>query len=600
MVKLLIYVLLVLVVGFGFAWLADRPGDMVITWQGQQIEMSLMVGVSLVVALIVAILLVWWLVRTLLASPHLLRRHFRARRRDRGYQALSTGLIAAGAGDAMAARKMHRRTRGLISAGQEPLVHLLEAQTALIEGDHAAARAKFESMAEDPETRTLALRGLYLEARRLGSEEAARHYVERAVDAAPQLPWAAQAALEYRSRESDWDGALRLLEKQRMARVVNRDEADRKKAVLLTARAMRRLDGDFRGAQADATEALRLAPGLVPAAVTAARALFREDNLRKGSRVLEKIWREQPHPEIAETYVRARIGDSVHDRLKRAEKLDALKPNHIESLLVVAHAALDAQQFARAREKAEAAARMESREGIYLLLADIEEAETGDQGRVRHWLSQAVRAQRDPAWTADGYVAEKWEPVSPVTGKLDAFTWRVPVERLSGPVEEGRSTTSDAEEAIRSLPPVRVEAVSRPPDDAVTVEAEPVKAAREDVPAEKPVEHEDAAENRVDAAPSAKPDHGKDVRSTTIEAESTTTPAKKPEPASKPANAAGDATKEKSASSPPRPPEAAPAEKDGAKPAGKSDDGAFRRPPDDPGIEDGETAGAPRKRFGLF
>ena len=240
-----------------------------------------------------------------------------------------------------------------------------------------------------------------------------------------------------------------------MARVVRREEADRKKAVLLTARAMQRIDGDSHGARDDALEAVRLAPDLVPAAVTAARALFREDNLRKGSKILEKAWKAKPHPEIAETYVRARIGDSVLDRLKRAEKLEALKPNHIESLLAVAHAALDAQQFERAREKAEAAARQESREGIYLLLADIEEAETGDQGRVRHWLSQAVRAGRDPAWTADGYVSEKWAPISPVTGKLDAFAWRVPLSQLAGPVEEAEARDNQAEIAIRTLPPVR-------------------------------------------------------------------------------------------------------------------------------------------------
>jgi HemY protein len=76
-------------------------------------------------------------------------RHFqplfpRARRRDRGYQALSTGMIAAGAGDAAqgAAEELSRQASKFISADQEPLIHLLEAQTFLLEGDHAAARVK--------------------------------------------------------------------------------------------------------------------------------------------------------------------------------------------------------------------------------------------------------------------------------------------------------------------------------------------------------------------------------------------------------------------------------------------------------------------------
>ncbi|HET7412848.1 MAG TPA: heme biosynthesis protein HemY, partial [Pararhizobium sp.] len=506
MIRLLIFILVVLGLGAGFAWLADRPGDVLINWQGEQIQMSVVVAAGLIVALVAAVMLLWWIIRTLLTSPHLIRRHLRTRRRDRGYQALSTGLIAAGAGDSVTARKMHRRTQGLINARQEPLIHLLEAQTALIEGDHDAARRKFESMAEDPETRALALRGLYLEARRAGAEEAAQHYVERAVDASPQLPWAAQAALEFRSREGDWDGAIRLLERQRMAHIVKRDEAERKKAVLLTARAMKRLDGDPRGARDDALEAARLAPDLVPAAVTAAKALFREDNVRKGSKVLEKSWRNGPHPEVSEAYVRARIGDSVRDRLKRAERLEQQKPNQIESLLVVARAALDAQQFRRAREKAEAAARQQSRESIYLLLADIEEAETGDQGRVRHWLAQAVRAQPDPAWTADGYVSEKWAPVSPVTGKLDAFVWRVPLERLSAQIEGGRAHTDQIEQAIRTLPPVREPVIEAkaPASEEKPLDAEIVAPAEEMPPTtqtEPEVEEETAKPTSTEARP---------------------------------------------------------------------------------------------------
>jgi HemY protein len=42
-----------------------------------------------------------------------------------------------------------------------------------------------------------------------------------------------------------------------------------------------------------------------------------------------------------------------------------------------------------------------------------------------------VRAARDPAWTADGMVSDRWMPVSPVSGRLDAFEWRVPLAELA-------------------------------------------------------------------------------------------------------------------------------------------------------------------------
>lgn len=466
MIRLLVFVLLVLAAGYGFAWLANHPGTLSLVWQGQLIEMSLMVAASMLATVIAAIFIVWWLLSTLWTSPHSVRRYFRARKRDRGYQALSTGLIAAGAGNALLARKMAARSRGLLRADQEPLILLLDAQAALAEGRYDDARAKYEAMANDPETRELGLRGLYVEARRLGANEAARQYAEKAAETAPYLPWAAEATLEYHAQSGRWQAAIDLLDRQKAAHVLPKPEANRLRAVLLTAKAAEAIERDPALARDWATQALKLERSFVPAALLAAEGYLRENNLRKAASVLEQGWKLDPHPQIAALYVRARGGDSAIDRLKRAERLQTLRPNHVESLLAVAAAALSARDLAKAREKAEAAARIAPREGIFLLLADIEEAETGDAGRIRHWMAQALKAPRDAAWVADGVVSENWLPVSPLTGKLDAFVWKVPLSQLAGPLEEG--SLARAEEAFATLPPVEVKEMAEQPEPPIT------------------------------------------------------------------------------------------------------------------------------------
>jgi HemY protein len=171
-------------------------------------------------------------------------------------------------------------------------------------------------------------------------------------------------------------------------------------------------------------------------------------------------------------------GDSTHDRLIRAKKLAALRPHHVESSLVVARAALEASEFSEARKAIEAALRQEPREGIYLLLADLEEAETADEGRVRQWLSRAVRAPRDPAWVADGYVSDKWAPASPVTGRLDAFEWRMPVERLGQIVEAGDDIEPSVMAAIAAPPAKPVEPVEA--DAIIEAELAPKEPKEED------------------------------------------------------------------------------------------------------------------------
>ncbi|MDQ2634009.1 MAG: heme biosynthesis protein HemY [Pseudomonadota bacterium] len=486
MIRILFFLIIVFALAGGFAWLADRPGSMVITFGGYQYQFSLMVAAVAVTTVVAAVMIGWWLVKSVWNSPYTIARYFRVRQRDRGYQALSTGMIAAGAGDAALARRMNRQAARLIRSDTEPLISLLDAQASLLEGDHDVARDKFERMLDDPEMRLLGLRGLYLEAERLGDRAAARHYAGRAADIAPQLGWAIDSTLEEKTAAGDWDGALKLIDAQKSARQVERDVINRRRAVLLTAKAQDLLDSDPTAARAAAIEANRLVPDFPPAAVVAAKALFAQNDIRKGAKILEAAWKAEPHPDIADLYVHARPGDAVLDRLSRAQKLEALRSNNVESSLAVARAAIDAHEFKIARMAVEAAIRMQPREGAYLILADIEEAETGDQGRVRQYLAKAVRAPRDPAWVADGFVSERWAPVSPVTGKLDAFEWRVPVERLGQLIEQ------DDELAHPSLAPPRPEPVAAEVTEAEEAVAEPAEIIDTDVAVEQ--EDTDAAD----------------------------------------------------------------------------------------------------------
>ena len=325
MIRILIFLIVVFALGLGFAWLADRPGDMVVNFGGYQYQVSLMVAAVAVTAVVAAVMISWWLVKSIWNSPYTIARYFRVRQRDRGYQALSTGMIAAGAGDAALARKMNKQAAKLIRSDTEPLIHLLDAQASLLEGDHDTAREKFERMLDDPEMRLLGLRGLYLEAERLGDRSAARHYAGRAADIAPQLGWAIDSTLEEKTASGDWDGALKLIDAQKSTRQVERDVVNRRRAVLLTAKAQDLLDSDLTAAKTAAIEANRLLPDFPPAAVIAAKALFRQNDIRKGAKVLEAAWKAEPHPDVADLYIHARPGDAVLDRLSRAQKLESLR-----------------------------------------------------------------------------------------------------------------------------------------------------------------------------------------------------------------------------------------------------------------------------------
>ncbi|MBB3931537.1 HemY protein [Kaistia hirudinis] len=482
MIRILVYLALLFAVAAGFAWLADRPGEIALVWQGYEIRSSLMVAAIAFAALFVALAILFWIVTTLVRAPRLFGDWLGGRRRDRGFRALSRGMVAVGAGDVKLARRYALESRKIL--GAEPMTLLLAAQSAQLSGDAPAARTAFEAMLEDPETRLLGLRGLFVEAERAGEHEAARHFASEAHQSAPALAWAGQALFAYQAAASDWRGALETLGSNTHAKLVDRGESHRLRAVLLTARGLGDEASNPEEARAAALEAVKLAPGLVPAATLAARLSARNSDYRRASKILEAAWKVEPHPEIAEAYLNVRPGDAAGDRLKRAEKLVTLRPMSAESHYALARAAFDARDFAAARRALGSVAESERTERYCLLMAEIEEAE-GDRGRVREWLGRALRAPRDPSWMADGYVFTAWAPVSPVSGRIDAFEWRVPTLSLGGeerplidlmPAPE----TSPAEMPVLEAAPVQRAAPPSPPVEPAAVQpSRPVQAGRD-------------------------------------------------------------------------------------------------------------------------
>jgi len=440
-IRIILFFAFVALLAFGAAWVADRPGEVVLTWQGWQISTSLAVaGIALAATIVVAIFL-WSAIRFVLHVPDLVSMFLRERRHRRGWRALSQGMIAVGAGNLALAQRSAGEARALI--GEEPLTLLLAAQAAQLGGDGARAEQEFRAMLARPETKVLGLRGLYVEARRRADAPAARAFAEEAAETDPALPWAADAKLEFQCLAGDWQGALATLGRQFKAGQIDKATHRRRRAVLLTARAEAIEETRAGEAREAAREAAKLAPTLVPAAALAGRLRGNAGELRRATRAVEKAWMAGPHPDLADVYIDLRSGDAARDRLKRAKALAKKVPGHPEGALAVARAALEAHDFDQARG-ALAPLVVDPTRRACLLMAEIEASEHGDQGKAREWTARAVRAKRDPAWVADGYVSERWLPVSPVTGKLDAFQWMVPAAAGGGPLLEHMGGPSGA------------------------------------------------------------------------------------------------------------------------------------------------------------
>jgi HemY protein len=429
-------------------FVADRPGTVEVVWQGWQIETSVGVLVLGVVVFALLAAALFHFIRKLVGGPKAFLRARRERRRREGYRALTQGMVAVAAGDAEEAQKLARKADVLLA--EPPLTLLLSAQAAQLKGDEQAAQRYFTAMLDRPETEFLGLRGLIMQAMRGGDEATALRLTERAKALRPKTPWVLTSLIELQARAGRWGEADATLAEATRRKALPAPESRHRRAVLLHERSRKaEAENQPRDALRLAAKAHGLDPGFAPAAAHYARLLVADGHQRHARKAIEAAWRVEPHPALAEAYDRIFAEEPPLARMKHAERLASLKPEHVESALALARAALAAKLWGEARRHLDKAGALlgadtPPSQRVCQLMAELEESQHEDHAAARGWLARAAaNPTPDSAYLCHACGAETphWAPLCPRCRGFDTLAWRPPGLPPAAPLAASASDT---------------------------------------------------------------------------------------------------------------------------------------------------------------
>jgi HemY protein len=473
LIKILAFVLGVTALTYGAMELSQISGEVLLTFGGLEMRLG---PLEVAFALVGFVVLVWIgfklfglliaFLKFLNGDETAVSRYFTRNRIERGYQAMSEGMMAIASGEGHLALAKAAKAEKFLDKPE--LTTLLTAQAAELAGDRKKAEAAYKKLVTDDRTRFVGVRGLMLQKLQDGDTDTAMKLAEKAFALKPKHSETQDQLLKLQADKGDWAGARATLAAKAKAGYLPRDVHRRRDAVLALSEA-KTLSDDEAGieVQEAAIAANKLSPDLIPAAVLAARAHIAKGSPRNASRVLTKAWGVQPHPDLAATFAEIAPEETAADRLKRFKTLTKVSPDHPETKMLLAELYIAAEDFVEARKAVADLAETDPTARSLTLMAAIERGMGAQEQIVRGWLAKAVSAPRGPQWICDSCqnIHSEWAPVCDNCGSFDTLSWRsAPKSEIASPTGAemlplivGPEVQEVEAEVIDDLPAVVVE-----------------------------------------------------------------------------------------------------------------------------------------------
>lgn len=466
-IKIVVFLALVAAAAIGAGYLLELDGGVRIVMAGLELNLTPLTAVVALLVLVVAIWVFLKLASLVIAilkfingDETAISRYFDRNRQQKGYQALSEGMMALASGEGeLAMAKASRAERYL---RKPELTNLITAQAAEMSGNRRKAEEVYKRLLKNEKTRFVGVRGILKQKLAEGDTDTALKLAETAFALKPKHSEIQDTLLKLQAQNEDWSGARKTLNAKLKHGSLPRDVHKRRDAVLALSEARDVFDeGKDIEAREAAIEANRLSPDLVPAAVLAARGYIEKGSKRYAVRVIKKAWDARPHPDLAAVFAEIEPDETAEARLKRFAKLLKVHPEDRETKLLEAELQIAAEDFPAARRALGDLTEVDPDARALTIMAAVERGEGASDAVVKGWLARALSAPRGPQWVCDNchHIHAEWVPACDNCQSFDTLSWTAPpaasvssstgVEMLPlivGAIEDHTSDPDDAAE----------------------------------------------------------------------------------------------------------------------------------------------------------
>jgi HemY protein len=397
LLRLIVMVVLGLALIGGFVFIAIQPGQIAYTGGPTEVVVKPAAAAAMLLGATIALMILWGVIGWLWALPSKVMRAQAENARKRGLESLGLALAAFESGEVSEARRQAQKALGYVPDAAS--AKLIAAKAAIAAGDGAAGERLLGELTDVSGYGVAARRGLAELAIARGNNASAISHAEAALQTSKKSPWPADFLFQRRVLSADWEGALTALDDGEKRGLVGAKTAARRRAVVLSARALQAERMMERATALElAQRAVKIAPGFAPAAVMSARLQAMIGKAWQAAGTLEAAWEANPHPALALAYKDLKANEDPSAQGRWLDGLIRLNPSHRESRILAVEQALTSGDGVAAIS-ALAPLLAERPTSRILALRAAAAKISGDEAGAREWLAKGASAPREADWS---------------------------------------------------------------------------------------------------------------------------------------------------------------------------------------------------------
>ena len=422
MLKILFIFITLTLTGFITIWFKKDPGTISIIWQGWLIESSIPIISTLILLLFSIILLLFFVSKRIIFFPKSLNKSLNNRRKIKADTAIIKGFAAKNMGEIRLARNYSNQAKFL---NNTPLKLLLDSEINNYYGNNAKSIELHKNMLKHPET-------LLMSIKKVTTQHINNKDIKNAIKTINMSPkskytpkWFFYASLQLNILDNNWGQVTNCIKNINKYTDTNKDSIKLIKSKIFLHKALEyNKNTDKILESKDIDTSLKFDPSFAPAIVLKARLLYKKDK-ELGLAYIQKSWKKYSHPDISNYLINILHNEPRHKSLKIIKALIILDNDTYNNAALV-KAALQIEAWPLARQAISLIPEKYWTKSIYLMMADLDKKEHGDNNKYKYWLEKSQNAILDFSWgcTSCSYISGKWVLICPKCSSLDSIHWQ--------------------------------------------------------------------------------------------------------------------------------------------------------------------------------